>query len=105
MARGLYEAEPRIAGVIEECDAALAGRLQPGLKTLLLDPDSPAAAIERTEATQPALCAFGLALATLWRAWGISPSLVLGHMRSPRRPSRAHSMRRMPSPSRPRADA
>jgi acyl transferase domain-containing protein/acyl carrier protein len=77
MGRELYQTEPVFRQIIDECDRATADLLNPSLKHILLEGDR--AMLTRTEYLQPALFAFEVALATLWRSWGIRPSVVVGH--------------------------
>ena len=79
MGRGLYEREPVFRDVMDRA-AALLGPIE-GVS--LLDAIYPPAdgrdVISRTIYTQPALYALEVALAELWRSWGVSPSIVMGH--------------------------
>lgn len=79
MARGLYEHSPVFRQALDE--AALI--LDPLLGTRLLDvlnaPGDADAPINLTRYGQPALVAIEIALARLWRSWGIEPAAVLGH--------------------------
>ena len=45
------------------------------LEEVLLEPES----LTQTAYAQPALVALELALASMWRAWGVEPSALLGH--------------------------
>jgi acyl transferase domain-containing protein/acyl-CoA synthetase (AMP-forming)/AMP-acid ligase II len=87
MGRKLYAAEPVFRNVMDACATvfdAVRGdeRPRPLLQVMgiaeppdNLDPDL----LNQTGYTQPALFAIELALATLWREWGIVPDAVLGH--------------------------
>ncbi|MFN3647967.1 MAG: type I polyketide synthase [Armatimonadota bacterium] len=76
MARELYETEPRFRAVLDRCAAALDGRLPVPLLSLLAENDE---RLHETRFAQPALFALELALAELWRAWGVEPEAVIGH--------------------------
>ncbi|MEP7243282.1 MAG: SDR family NAD(P)-dependent oxidoreductase [Gammaproteobacteria bacterium] len=77
MGRELYACEPVFRRVIDECEAAVAGLLAKPLSKVLFESDR--AELERTENLQPALFALEVALAELWRSWGVVPSVVMGH--------------------------
>jgi len=74
MGRALYAAEPAFRDTVDRIAAAMAGELdRPLLEILSGD------GIDRTGHAQPALFAVGVALAELYRSWGIEPAAVLGH--------------------------
>ncbi|WP_027487387.1 type I polyketide synthase [Allorhizobium undicola] len=79
MGRELYETEPVFRAVIDDCDRILAphfaGR---SLREFILF-GADKEAINQTWITQPALVALELALAELWKAYGVTASIVLGH--------------------------
>src|SRR3954452_7311776 len=75
MGRELYDSEPRFRAAVDRCAAAVADQMD--LISVLYGEQS--AAIDETRYTQPALFATGYALAEVWRAWGIEPSMVMGH--------------------------
>jgi acyl transferase domain-containing protein len=77
MARGLYEAAPVFRAALDRCAALLAPHLDRPLLEVLFAADS--AALHQTAYTQPALFAVEWALAEQWRAWGVVPSIVIGH--------------------------
>ena len=77
MGRALYDSEPEFRRVIDECAAALASLLPVPLTDLMFHGER--AALERTENLQPALFALEVALAALWRSWGVEPTVVMGH--------------------------
>ncbi|KPC59911.1 type I polyketide synthase, partial [Streptomyces chattanoogensis] len=72
---------PAFAQALDEVTAALDPHLDRPLKDVLFAPEgSPEAALlDRTEWTQPALFAVGVALHRLFRSWGIRPDVLMGH--------------------------
>jgi acyl transferase domain-containing protein/acyl carrier protein len=77
MGRGLYEDEPVFRAALDRCAAAAERALDLPLAEVLYG--RAAAALEETAYTQVGLFAVEWALAEVWRAWGVRPSLVLGH--------------------------
>ncbi len=76
MGRQLLAEEPVFRAAFEQCDEALRPWLgEPLLARLDRDED----ALESTELAQPALFALQVALAALWRSWGVTPDAVVGH--------------------------
>lgn len=63
---------------LEACDTALRPHLDVSLQDLLADSDANADLLRRPLYAQPALFATQYALASLWRALGAQPALVLG---------------------------
>ncbi|MEY3209837.1 MAG: hypothetical protein RIT28_318, partial [Pseudomonadota bacterium] len=82
MGRGLYAAEPVFRDMIDRCDALL-GKLPGGTLRGLLFPEvedaEASARLNLTTVTQPALFSLQVALAALWRSWGVRPDVVTGH--------------------------
>lgn len=90
MGRRLYETQPTFREVMDQCDEILRPQMEQPLLSVLypnlvegaadqsLEEDHQTG-IHATANTQPALFALEYALATLWRSWGIEPSIVLGH--------------------------
>ena len=74
---GLYGAEPAFRDTLDRCAVALAPHLDRDLREAMFDPDP--ALLDRTEYTQPALVAYELAMAALWRSWGVTPTHLIGH--------------------------
>lgn len=75
--QGLWRDEPLYRATIEECDglfSRLAGR------SLLeeLTADASRSRSDQTEVAQPVIFALQVALAALWRSWGIEPDAVVG---------------------------
>ena len=81
MGRTLYTSEPVFRAMLDQCAAILAPHMEhPLLDLLFAEPGSDdARLLDQTACTQPALVALEIALATLWRSWGIAPTIVLGH--------------------------
>lgn len=78
MGRRLFRQEPAFRACIEQCDQLL----QPltGWSLVALLSDSPQAPpLERIEVVFPAIVAFEIAVAALWRSYGIRPDAVVGH--------------------------
>ncbi|MFO1456199.1 MAG: type I polyketide synthase [Steroidobacteraceae bacterium] len=74
----LYGAEPAFRRALDECDAALRRHSPLRLLDELAAQDG-ASRLGETEVAQPALFAIQVAIAALWRAWGIRPAAVVGH--------------------------
>lgn len=95
MGRQLYATEPIFRQALDQCDLILRPVL--GLSILqvmypnkeigqaeqakISDPGrhTPKSKIDETAYTQPALFALEYALAQVWQAWGITPTVVMGH--------------------------
>ncbi|MCK8516802.1 SDR family NAD(P)-dependent oxidoreductase [Methylonatrum kenyense] len=78
MGRGLYQSSPTFARVLDRCDAVF--QQQYGQSLLeLVHGDGDDGLLDQTRYTQPALFSLEVALASLWRSWGIEPDVVLGH--------------------------
>ncbi|HYH98719.1 acyltransferase domain-containing protein, partial [Hyalangium sp.] len=82
MGHGLYETEPVFRSVLDRCAELLSRHLERPLLSVMfpegasLESRGP---LDETAYTQPALFALEVALAELWRSWGITPDVVLGH--------------------------
>jgi len=78
MGRELLQSEPVFRGAIEECDALI--RSQANWSLLAeLTADESQSRLGETEIAQPAIFSLQIALARLWRSWGIEPKAVVGH--------------------------
>ncbi|HMI00067.1 MAG TPA: type I polyketide synthase, partial [Bradyrhizobium sp.] len=78
MGRDLMEHEPVFREAIEKCDAALA----PWASFSLLEElgrSEEMSQMHRTEIGQPSIFAMQVALAALWKSWGVEPSAIVGH--------------------------
>ena len=78
MGRELFDEEPVFRATINECDALL--RPLSGwslLEELASPPDR--SRLDETEVAQPAIFALQVALAALWKSWGVNPDAVVGH--------------------------
>jgi len=78
MGRGLMEREPAFRAALEQCDAAMRPHVSWSLLEELGASASPER-LERVDIVQPLLFAMEVALAALWRTWGIEPDGVVGH--------------------------
>ncbi|XXY48825.1 SDR family NAD(P)-dependent oxidoreductase [Sorangium sp. So ce269] len=78
MGRQLLESEPAFRDRIEELDRVI--RAHAGFSLIdELTADEERSRLQRIEVVQPALFAMQVALAALWRSWGIEPDAVVGH--------------------------
>lgn len=78
MGRRLLAQAPVFAAAIERCEAAI-GRWVDWSLLAQLHTDDPAAWQGRIDVVQPTLFAIQVALAELWRSWGVEPDAVVGH--------------------------
>ena len=78
MGRALYDSSPIFRRVIDQCAAALSSRLDRGLLDVMFAPAGDEL-INEARYAQPATFAIEVALATLWRSWGIEPAALMGH--------------------------
>ncbi|HRQ87614.1 MAG TPA: type I polyketide synthase, partial [Bacteroidia bacterium] len=78
MGQDLIQREPVFRGVLEEIDR----HLKPLAGWSLIEEmtrDEATSQINRTNIAQPAIFGLQVALAELWKSWGIQPSKVVGH--------------------------
>jgi acyl transferase domain-containing protein/acyl carrier protein len=75
MGRQLYADEPVFRAAIDECEQALTGEVDWRLGDVLLHAEH----VEDIDVIQPVLFAVEIALAVLWRSWGVAPDSVVGH--------------------------
>jgi acyl transferase domain-containing protein/acyl carrier protein len=77
MGRELYETHPPFRQTLERCDELLRTEFAlPLLDALYGDSGT---LLDETAFTQPALFALEYALVDLWKQWGITPEIVMGH--------------------------
>lgn len=79
MGKLLFETQPSFRRTLQQCDEILREHLDESLLSMLYPEPGHSSPLDETAYTQPALFALEYALATLWRSWGISPSMMLGH--------------------------
>ncbi|OEV13520.1 type I polyketide synthase, partial [Streptomyces nanshensis] len=78
MGRELLDTSEVFADRVHECAEALAPYVDWSLLDVLRDADS-APSLERVDVVQPALWAVMVALADVWRSFGVEPAAVVGH--------------------------
>jgi polyketide synthase 12/epothilone polyketide synthase D len=78
MGRQLLEQEPVFRAVIERCDE-IVRQLGPWSLLDELTADEARSRMAVTAISQPAIFALQVALAALWRSWGVQPEAVIGH--------------------------
>jgi acyl transferase domain-containing protein/acyl carrier protein len=77
MGRRLLEEEPVFRHVVEECERLLSHHVSWSLTEQLCATDGASRLIEN-DIAQPAIFVVQVALAALWRSWGIAPDVVVG---------------------------
>ncbi len=78
MARELYDADHTFRQAFDECDLAIVAETGWSLIERLLGPEAERYLAE-IDVIQPALFSMSVALAAIWRAWGVEPDAVVGH--------------------------
>nr|MBP7572286.1 type I polyketide synthase [Acidobacteriota bacterium] len=79
MGRALYGVEPVFTAALDRAAGALDRELGSPLLPVMFGEAGDPGDLDRTGWAQPALFALEYALAETWRAWGVEPSLVIGH--------------------------
>ncbi|GHO72105.1 polyketide synthase [Ktedonobacter sp. SOSP1-52] len=78
MGRDLLAQEPAFRAAIEACDRVMGNYVDWSLLDLLQINEDPAR-LDEIDVIQPTLFAIEVALAALWRSWGVEPDAVVGH--------------------------
>jgi len=78
MGRQLLAQEPVFRAALEACDQAIQAEAGWSLFTELAA-DETSSQLGRIDVVQPVLFAMEVALAALWRSWGVEPDVVVGH--------------------------
>jgi acyl transferase domain-containing protein/NADPH:quinone reductase-like Zn-dependent oxidoreductase/acyl carrier protein len=79
MGRTLLETSTVFSGKIMECDRAARAYIDWSIYEALTAPDAETSRVQETRCLQPTMFALQVALAELWRSWGITPDGVTGH--------------------------
>ncbi len=79
MGRQLYETQPTFRKILQDCDRILRPYLEIPLLQVLYPANAEDSPINETAYTQPVLFALEYALYQLWKSWGITPDVVMGH--------------------------
>ena len=78
MGRLLYETSTTFRRALDECSALFGAHIDRNLLSLIFS-ESESPQINNTAYAQPVTFAIEVALAALWRSWGVEPAFVLGH--------------------------
>jgi acyl transferase domain-containing protein len=78
MGRALAAAEPAFRAALAECEEAMRPYVGWSLQAELAA-DPAVSRLGEIDVVQPVLWAFEVALAALWRSWGVEPDVVVGH--------------------------
>ncbi|HQT20565.1 MAG TPA: SDR family NAD(P)-dependent oxidoreductase [Polynucleobacter sp.] len=79
MGRELYETEPAFRETVDYCASILDPLLPKPLLEVMYPSDLEDISIHQTQYSQPTLFTLEIALANLWKSWGVIPSYVMGH--------------------------
>ncbi|MGQ4807051.1 hypothetical protein NKDENANG_00389 [Candidatus Entotheonellaceae bacterium PAL068K] len=83
MGRALYATQPAFRQTLDRCDEILRQHLDQPLLSVMFGDDqvasSQAHTLSQTAYTQPTLFALAYALAALWKSWGVTPDVLMGH--------------------------
>lgn len=79
MGRDLYDTEPVFRDTVNYCASVLDPLLPKSLLEVMYPIDANDDTIHLTQYSQPTLFTLEIALANLWKSWGVTPSYVLGH--------------------------
>jgi acyl transferase domain-containing protein/acyl-CoA synthetase (AMP-forming)/AMP-acid ligase II/acyl carrier protein len=79
MARELFDTEPAFRRTLTTCDEIFHSLSGKSLLETIYPSAEASSPLNNTEYTQPALFAVEYSLAQMWRDWGISPSVLMGH--------------------------
>jgi acyl transferase domain-containing protein/NADPH:quinone reductase-like Zn-dependent oxidoreductase/acyl carrier protein len=77
MGRELLDTEPAFAQAMKACDNAISAETGWSVIELLRAADEER--LKQLDVVQPTLWAMEIALAELWRSWGVEPDAVIGH--------------------------
>ena len=78
MGRELMANEPVYAAALDAFDAVFASLAGWSVRDALLA-DEAASRVDQSAVTQPTICALQIALAALWKHYGVKPDMVVGH--------------------------
>ncbi|MFI0982693.1 SDR family NAD(P)-dependent oxidoreductase [Streptomyces sp. NPDC021093] len=79
MGRELLASSEVFAAAVDACDVALRPFTGWSVREVLAGAGGVHPPVDRVDVVQPALFAMGVALAAVWRSWGVEPSAVVGH--------------------------
>src|SRR5262249_30578173 len=74
MCQGLLASEPAFAAAVDELEPLIRAESGFSLRSMIEEPDG----LVGVDRIQPALFGVQVALAALWRSWGVEPAAVIG---------------------------